>query len=215
MHSYNCDSNNKRFTPYSTGTIKAAFSSVYCTLTGLDFLMKGFNSFVLCRPPGHHAGWNYSQGICYLNNVTIAAKYIVSNGFSVSILDFDVRLSQSRLYIKGLPYAIRISPNCTGLWGGFFVFIAVVSTLPAPSFRRRFLWIVIGVFILTSTNLIRIVIVIALCLMDPTRFHFFHTISQDINIFIGGVLSLIAVRSLFLGPLGIRAFRSSESRVHG
>jgi len=88
-YSYNCD-NKYRFTLYSTEAVKAAFLSAYCALSGSNLLLKGYNCLGLCRPPGHHAGWNYSRGICYLNNAVIAAKYIYDQGFSVSILDFDL-----------------------------------------------------------------------------------------------------------------------------
>ncbi|WP_425216387.1 histone deacetylase family protein [Tumidithrix helvetica] len=45
-------------------------------------------AFALCRPPGHHAGHDFSGGYCYLNNVAIAAKYLSQQG-QVAILDID------------------------------------------------------------------------------------------------------------------------------
>ncbi len=46
-------------------------------------------SFALVRPPGHHAGPDYGGGFCYLNNVAIAAKAVLSRAPRVAILDFD------------------------------------------------------------------------------------------------------------------------------
>lgn len=49
------------------------------------------NAFALIRPPGHHAGPNYSLGFCIFNNVALAAKYLIANqGLNrILILDID------------------------------------------------------------------------------------------------------------------------------
>ena len=46
-------------------------------------------SFCAVRPPGHHATSNQSMGFCFLNNVAIAAKYLVDAGQRVLIVDYD------------------------------------------------------------------------------------------------------------------------------
>jgi len=48
------------------------------------------NAFVLCRPPGHHAGCAHGGGFCYLNNVAIATRHFQQRGMKrVMILDWD------------------------------------------------------------------------------------------------------------------------------
>lgn len=48
------------------------------------------NAFVLARPPGHHAGPNYSLGFCIFNNVALAAKYLIANRNLKRILILDI-----------------------------------------------------------------------------------------------------------------------------
>lgn len=49
-------------------------------------------SFILGRPPGHHATRNQSMGFCLINNIAIAAQYAIDKGLArrVAIVDFDV-----------------------------------------------------------------------------------------------------------------------------
>lgn len=48
------------------------------------------NAFVLCRPPGHHAGCTHGGGFCYLNNAAIAVRHLQRRGMRrVMILDWD------------------------------------------------------------------------------------------------------------------------------
>jgi acetoin utilization deacetylase AcuC-like enzyme len=58
-----------------------------------DLVMRGKyrNSFAFVRPPGHHAGPDYSMGFCVFNNVAVAASYLLDNfGLDrVLILDVD------------------------------------------------------------------------------------------------------------------------------
>ncbi len=59
------------------GTFKAAKYSAYSALTAAKYLLKGERSvFSLGRPPGHHAGYEFAGGYCFLNNAAIAAKYL-------------------------------------------------------------------------------------------------------------------------------------------
>ncbi|MFC1723501.1 hypothetical protein ACFL0V_05160 [Nanoarchaeota archaeon] len=85
---FNKDHPDSMMTPYSIGTSTAAFGNVSSVLTATENISKE-TSFVLTRPPGHHAGYDHSMGICYLNNAFIAARDLVEQGYSVAILDFD------------------------------------------------------------------------------------------------------------------------------
>lgn len=33
--------------------------------------------YALCRPPGHHAGEDVCGGYCYINNVAVAAQFLI------------------------------------------------------------------------------------------------------------------------------------------
>jgi acetoin utilization deacetylase AcuC-like enzyme len=48
--------------------------------------------FALCRPPGHHATFDHSMGFCLINNIAVAAEYLIQEyGLSsVAIIDLDV-----------------------------------------------------------------------------------------------------------------------------
>jgi len=50
------------------------------------------NGFALVRPPGHHALHDRGMGFCILNNVAIAAEYLIrKHGLKrIAIIDFDV-----------------------------------------------------------------------------------------------------------------------------
>ena len=64
--------------PIVGGTWQAAYHSAQCALSAAQFVQQGERSaFALCRPPGHHAHANIAGGYCYLNNVAIAANYLL------------------------------------------------------------------------------------------------------------------------------------------
>jgi acetoin utilization deacetylase AcuC-like enzyme len=79
------------------GTWEAVRFSGYTALTGANYILGGERAvFSLCRPPGHHAGYDYAGGYCFLNNAAIAAKYLQDGGSpvgggttKVAILDID------------------------------------------------------------------------------------------------------------------------------
>ncbi|MEI7500038.1 MAG: histone deacetylase family protein [Bacteroidota bacterium] len=79
------------------GTWEAVRFSGFTALTGAKYLLKGESSvFSLCRPPGHHAGFDFAGGYCFVNNSALAAKYLQDHGeletndrAKVGILDID------------------------------------------------------------------------------------------------------------------------------
>jgi acetoin utilization deacetylase AcuC-like enzyme len=78
-------------TPITANTWEAVYASAQVALTAGDMVGAGERAaFALCRPPGHHAGADYSGGYCYLNNAAIAAQAARDAGAArVAILDID------------------------------------------------------------------------------------------------------------------------------
>ncbi len=77
--------------PIVSGTFQAACSSADGALTGAELLIAGDPAaYVLCRPPGHHAGADYYGGFCFLNNAALAADRLQRERKGrVAILDLD------------------------------------------------------------------------------------------------------------------------------
>ncbi|MEA3288096.1 MAG: histone deacetylase [Candidatus Marinimicrobia bacterium] len=70
-----------------------ALRSTGAWLDGVDHLVdQKESSFVLSRPPGHHAEADHAMGFCLFNNCAIAANYAmyVKGIDRVAILDWDV-----------------------------------------------------------------------------------------------------------------------------
>lgn len=79
------------------GTWEAVKFSGYTALTGAKYLLGGEPYvFSICRPPGHHAGYDFAGGYCFVNNAALAAKYLQDQGDTgsggrkkIGILDID------------------------------------------------------------------------------------------------------------------------------
>ncbi len=77
-------------TPLKHNTFEVAKKAVDSTLSGvLNTLATKNPTYILTRPPGHHAMRNYAGGYCYFNNVAIAAKYLETKEIRSAILDID------------------------------------------------------------------------------------------------------------------------------
>ncbi len=61
-------------------------------LTAIESITGGeaVVGFAAIRPPGHHAERDRTMGFCLLNNVAVAAAYLVDRGARVAIVDWDV-----------------------------------------------------------------------------------------------------------------------------
>ncbi|HEX3672777.1 MAG TPA: histone deacetylase family protein [Rhizomicrobium sp.] len=77
-------------TPIMKGTWDAALAGVNVALSAAQAVHSGERAaFALARPPGHHASRDVFGGYCYLNNVAVAAQWLVDKGLRPAILDVD------------------------------------------------------------------------------------------------------------------------------
>ncbi|MHA1950243.1 MAG: histone deacetylase family protein [Candidatus Thorarchaeota archaeon] len=80
-------------TVVNTHTYDAALLAAGGGIEGVDRIMQGEsdNAFVLCRPPGHHAEYNRAFGFCFINNIAVAAEYLLNkyNIQRILIVDYD------------------------------------------------------------------------------------------------------------------------------
>jgi len=62
------------------------------SIEAAETAMEGAHAFALCRPPGHHASADSCWGFCYFNNIAIAVKSLLDQGYidTALIVDFDL-----------------------------------------------------------------------------------------------------------------------------
>ena len=98
------------------GTYEAAFAAANCALSAAEIVSNGDRfAFALCRPPGHHAGKDYAGGYCFINNASVAANWLSSQG-NVALLDIDYHCgngTQDIFYDRNdvLTISIHADPN--------------------------------------------------------------------------------------------------------
>ena len=97
-------------------TYTAALMSANCALSATQAVANGERSaFALCRPPGHHAGKDYAGGYCFINNASVAANELSTEG-KVALLDVDYHCgngTQDIFYDRDdvLTISIHADPN--------------------------------------------------------------------------------------------------------
>ena len=98
--------------PIEAATWKAAKASADTALSAAHMLLKGVRAvYALCRPPGHHAGFETAAGFCYLNNSALAAQALRREFSRIAVLDIDVHHgngTQNIFYDRSDVYTISI-----------------------------------------------------------------------------------------------------------
>ena len=78
--------------PISSATFAAARAAVATSLTAAEAMLTSQRSFVIARPPGHHAERLSAMGFCFFNTIACVAEWLREQpGIErVFIYDFDV-----------------------------------------------------------------------------------------------------------------------------
>ena len=76
--------------PIGPHTWESAVAAAHTAIAAAEAVLAGEHAgYALCRPPGHHAAADRAAGFCYLNNVAIAAEFLLQHFKRVAILDVD------------------------------------------------------------------------------------------------------------------------------
>ena len=76
--------------PVIEGTWEAIYWSAQCAVDAARRVAGGGGpAYALCRPPGHHASKDASNGFCFFNNAAVAAQELRGAFGKVAILDMD------------------------------------------------------------------------------------------------------------------------------
>jgi acetoin utilization deacetylase AcuC-like enzyme len=97
-------------TPLSAGIYTSALESALVAVNAAAALGAARPAvYALCRPPGHHAGPDWSGGYCFLNNAALAAAVLARRGLRPGVLDLDYHVGNGTAAIlagwDGVPYA--------------------------------------------------------------------------------------------------------------
>ena len=75
-------------------SFEASCRVTWALLSAVDATFESgpYVSFVLGRPPGHHAGHKRSMGFCLVNHIAVAAQYALDEhgAARVAVVDFDI-----------------------------------------------------------------------------------------------------------------------------
>jgi len=78
-------------TPGAPGIYTASLLSAGAALQAAEESLKGWPTFSLMRPPGHHATPGQSMGFCYFNSMAVAIQDMLRQGRAkrIAVLDLD------------------------------------------------------------------------------------------------------------------------------
>ncbi|HEY9625033.1 MAG TPA: histone deacetylase [Crinalium sp.] len=91
-------------TPVSPRSYEVALLAVSAWLDGVDWVLQSSDpTFILARPPGHHALPDFGMGFCIFANAAIAAHYALQQPGTnrVAIVDWDVHHGNGTQAIVG------------------------------------------------------------------------------------------------------------------
>ena len=78
-------------TAMNASTWPAIMGATGAVSAAVDHALGGSNAFAAVRPPGHHALQREAMGVCFVNNVVVAARRAQAAGVErVLIIDWDV-----------------------------------------------------------------------------------------------------------------------------
>ncbi|QIE44476.1 histone deacetylase family protein [Pseudohalocynthiibacter aestuariivivens] len=104
-------------TPLTAGTWEAAYWSAQTAIEAAEEVMSGARAaYALCRPPGHHAMRDCSNGFCFFNNACIVAHHMTSTFKKVALIDIDVHTGNGSLdilYERGDIFFCSLHPDPT------------------------------------------------------------------------------------------------------
>jgi acetoin utilization deacetylase AcuC-like enzyme len=83
-------------------SFEAALAAAGGAVNAVEAVMAGraHNAFCAVRPPGHHCERDRSMGFCLLNNIAVAAQYLVDHHkLRPAIVDFDVHHANGTQHI--------------------------------------------------------------------------------------------------------------------
>lgn len=101
-------------TAMNSGTIKSIRYAAGAVMCAVDTVMNGVaqNAFCAIRPPGHHATIDQAMGFCFINNISIGAKYALEkyNLDRILVVDFDIHHGNgTEMILKDNPHILFLS----------------------------------------------------------------------------------------------------------
>ncbi len=86
--------------PIVAGTWEAIYWSAQSVIDAAERLLAGDDLiYALCRPPGHHAHADCSNGFCFFNNAAIAAHHLTRRYDRVALVDIDTHAGDGSMEI--------------------------------------------------------------------------------------------------------------------